>query len=96
MSLGEACALKAGVKRDVPSASESLLSDYRHHGKEHGIALAPILFTLTPCGSAKTLQFMKWLGISISAGWKARPGSKPGRGQNGWTDGPWPSSGSSK
>ena len=25
----------------------------------------PILFTLTPCGSAKTLQFMKWLGISI-------------------------------
>ena len=25
----------------------------------------PIIFTLTPCGSVKTLQFMKWLGISI-------------------------------
>jgi 5,10-methylenetetrahydrofolate reductase len=27
--------------------------------------MVPILFTLTPCGSIKTLDFMKWLGISI-------------------------------
>ncbi|OPZ92995.1 MAG: hypothetical protein BWY74_01329 [Firmicutes bacterium ADurb.Bin419] len=27
--------------------------------------MVPILFTLTPCGSLKTLEFMKWLGISI-------------------------------
>ena len=25
----------------------------------------PIIFTFTPCGSLKTLEFMKWLGISI-------------------------------
>jgi hypothetical protein len=28
----------------------------------------PILFTLTPCGSAKSLQFMEWLGIDIPRG----------------------------
>lgn len=47
------------------NASKNLLSDYYYYGKEHNIPLAPIIFTLTPCGSAKTLQFMKWLGISI-------------------------------
>ena len=25
----------------------------------------PIIFTFTPCGSLKTLEFMKWLGISV-------------------------------
>lgn len=47
------------------NASKNLLSEYYYYGQEHGIPLVPILFTLTPCGSAKTLQFMKWLGISI-------------------------------
>lgn len=46
-------------------ASKNFLSDYYYYGKEHNIPLAPILFTLTPCGSPKTLEFMKWLGISI-------------------------------
>jgi len=46
-------------------ASKNFLSDYYYYGKEHGIPLAPVLFTLTPCGSPKTLEFMKWLGISI-------------------------------
>lgn len=27
--------------------------------------MVPILFTLTPCGSIKTLEFMKWLGINV-------------------------------
>ncbi|MGB5868286.1 MAG: hypothetical protein WBG69_10485 [Arcobacteraceae bacterium] len=27
--------------------------------------MVPIIFTLTPCGSVKTLDFMKWLGINI-------------------------------
>lgn len=26
---------------------------------------APIIFTFTPCGSEKTLEFIKWLGISV-------------------------------
>ena len=47
------------------NASKSFLSDYYYYGMENGIPLVPIIFTLTPCGSPKTLQFMKWLGISI-------------------------------
>jgi len=47
------------------NASKSFLSDYYYYGKENNIPLVPILFTLTPCGSPKTLEFMKWLGISI-------------------------------
>ncbi len=47
------------------NASKNLLSEYYYYGKAHNIPLVPIIFTLTPCGSAKTLQFMKWLGISI-------------------------------
>ncbi len=47
------------------NASKNFLSDYYYYGKEHNLPLVPILFTLTPCGSLKTLQFMKWLGISI-------------------------------
>lgn len=47
------------------NASKNFLSDYYYYGKEHNIPLVPILFTLTPCGSPKTLEFMKWLGISI-------------------------------
>lgn len=46
-------------------ASKNFLSDYYYYGREHKIELVPIIFTLTPCGSLKTLQFMQWLGISI-------------------------------
>jgi 5,10-methylenetetrahydrofolate reductase len=47
------------------NATKNFLSDYYYYGQKHGIPLVPILFTLTPCGSPKTLEFMKWLGISI-------------------------------
>jgi len=47
------------------NASKNFLSEYYYYGQEHNIPLVPIVFTLTPCGSFKTLQFMKWLGISI-------------------------------
>ncbi len=47
------------------NASKNFLSEYYYYGLEHNIPLVPIIFTLTPCGSLKTLQFMKWLGISI-------------------------------
>jgi 5,10-methylenetetrahydrofolate reductase len=47
------------------NVSKSFLSDYYYYGQEHNIPLVPILFTLTPCGSLKTLKFMKWLGISV-------------------------------
>lgn len=47
------------------NASKNFLSEYYYYGQEHNIPLVPILFTLTPCGSLQTLQFMKWLGISV-------------------------------
>ncbi len=45
--------------------AKDFLSDYALHCRETGEAPVPILFTLTPCGSEKTLTFMKWLGIAI-------------------------------
>jgi len=46
-------------------ASRNLLSEYYHYCKENGLETKPIIFTIAPCGSAKTLEFMKWLGISV-------------------------------
>ena len=46
-------------------ASKNFLSDYYYHCADNGIPMVPILFNLAPCGSQKTLEFMKWLGISI-------------------------------
>ncbi|MBP1995337.1 methylenetetrahydrofolate reductase [Paenibacillus eucommiae] len=46
-------------------ASKNFLSDYYYYCREHGLEMVPILFNLAPCGSPKTLEFMKWLGISI-------------------------------
>lgn len=46
-------------------AAKIFLTDYSKSLKESGEKSVPIIFTLTPCGSAKTLDFMKWLGINI-------------------------------
>ncbi len=46
-------------------ASKNFLSDYYYHCLENELEFVPILFNLAPCGSVKTLEFMKWLGISI-------------------------------
>lgn len=46
-------------------AAKDFLSDYARYCREEGITPVPVLFTLTPCGSEKTLQFMRWLGIAI-------------------------------
>lgn len=48
-------------------AAKEFLDDYLAYAKKHDKPIVPIIFTLTPCGSAKTLDFMKWLGISIPA-----------------------------
>ena len=47
---------------DVAS-TKSLLSDYAVALRERGEAPVPIILTFSPCGSEKTLAFMKWLGI---------------------------------
>ncbi len=46
-------------------AAKKFLDDYAEYAKENGKTLVPIIFTMTPCGSNKTLDFMKWLGIHI-------------------------------
>jgi len=40
-----------------------LLDDYAKICAIEGMKPVPVLFTLAPCGSEKTMQFMKWLGI---------------------------------
>jgi 5,10-methylenetetrahydrofolate reductase len=49
---------------DVTS-TKSLLSDYELSIRDKADARAPIILTFSPCGSPKTLSFMKWLGISF-------------------------------
>ncbi len=44
---------------------KNFLSDYYFYMKEKNLEPAPIIFTLTPCGSKKTLNFLEWLGIDI-------------------------------
>ena len=46
-------------------ASKNFLSDYYYYFKNNNLKMVPVLLTLTPCGSIKTLEFMKWLGINI-------------------------------
>ena len=46
-------------------ASMNFLSDYYYYGQKNNIPLVPLIFTLTPCGSRKTLEFIKWLGIAV-------------------------------
>jgi hypothetical protein len=46
-------------------ASKNLLSDLYYYCQDNHIKQPTLIFTLTPCGSLKTLQFMEWLGISI-------------------------------
>jgi hypothetical protein len=45
---------------DVTS-TKSLLSDYALAAADP----VPVILTFSPCGSEKTLSFMKWLGISV-------------------------------
>ena len=45
--------------------TKNFLSDYYYNSLENDRELLPIIFTLTPCGSIKTMEFMEWLGIDI-------------------------------
>lgn len=48
-----------------PQATIDLISRYARTCRERGIKPKRIILTFTPCGSAKTLEFMEWLGISV-------------------------------
>jgi hypothetical protein len=50
------------------TASKNVLSDLCYRGQAENREVPPILLTLSPCGSKKTLEFMRWLGVSVP-GW---------------------------
>ncbi|MBW8890479.1 MAG: 5,10-methylenetetrahydrofolate reductase [Fibrobacteres bacterium] len=45
--------------------TKSLLSDCALRFTAAGIPMPPILLSFSPCGSLKTMEFMKWLGIAF-------------------------------
>ena len=47
------------------ASRKSLLSDYALSLQASGGSPAPIVLTFSPCGSVRTLEFMKWLGIAF-------------------------------
>lgn len=46
--------------------AKNFLSDYYYYCTENNLQMVPIILTLSPCGSQKTLDFLKWLGIHVS------------------------------
>ncbi len=44
---------------------KNMLSDLYFHCSKTGIKVPTIIFTLTTCGSSKTLDFLSWLGIDV-------------------------------
>lgn len=55
-----------------PQATADLISQYAQTCKEQGSKPKRVILTFTPCGSAKTLEFMEWLGISVPLATKNR------------------------
>jgi hypothetical protein len=47
------------------SSTKSLLSDYSLSLQDESRSPVPLVLTFSPCGSVRTLDFMKWLGISF-------------------------------
>lgn len=46
-------------------ATKNVLSDLHYTALELGEPPPPVLVSLSPCGSLRTLEFMRWLGISV-------------------------------
>ena len=55
------------VSQCVYSVNHTLdfLSDYYYISQEQNRPMVPVIFTLTPCGSVKSLEFLDWLGIDV-------------------------------
>ncbi len=45
--------------------TQDVLSDLHAACEEQGRPVPPVLVTLTPCGSERTLSFLRWLGVSV-------------------------------
>lgn len=46
-------------------ATKNLLSDFFYLCQEKERPMPPVLVTLSPCGSLRTLEFMRWLGVAV-------------------------------
>ncbi|NNU26300.1 methylenetetrahydrofolate reductase [Isoptericola sediminis] len=49
-------------------AAKSMVSDYHYACGDAGQPTVPVVFTLSVCGSARTLAFLEWLGVHVP-GW---------------------------
>lgn len=47
------------------NAAKNLVSDYHDVCQARGLKPRPIAFTLSVCGSLKTLEFLTWLGVQV-------------------------------
>jgi hypothetical protein len=47
------------------NAAKNLVSDYHYECDARGISQAPFVFTFSVCGSMKTLDFLRWLGVDV-------------------------------
>jgi len=47
------------------NAAKNLVSDYRYECESRGLDTVPIVFTFSVCGSMKTLEFLRWLGVDV-------------------------------
>lgn len=47
------------------NAVKNLISDYRYACEARGLQPVPIVFTFSACGSMKTLEFLRWLGVDV-------------------------------
>ncbi len=62
------------ISQAVYNAQETidLITSYARNCRHKGITPNRIILTFTPCGGEKTLDFMKWLGISVPEATKWR------------------------
>lgn len=47
------------------NVAKDLVSDYRFACTARDVAPVPIVFTFSVCGSTKTLEFLRWLGVGV-------------------------------
>ncbi len=47
------------------NAAKNLISDYHHECIAQGLAPAPLVLSFSVCGSLKTLEFLRWLGVAV-------------------------------
>lgn len=47
------------------NAAKNLVSDYHYECKQRGVSPVPLVFTFSVCGSMKTLNFLRWLGVDV-------------------------------